>query len=117
MLYGRWMIDVLPRLEALSRVGRALSDPTRCQLLLAMLDGPVYPAELAESMGLTRANVSNHLSCLRGCGLVIATAEGRHVRYDLVDPALAHALRDLADLVITVEPHDHVAPRTHGPGL
>ena len=96
-----------PRLEALSRVGRALADPTRCQILVSLLDGPAYPAELAESLGLSRATVSNHLSCLRGCGLIMGTPEGRHVRYDLIHPSLAHALHDLADLVVTVEPHEH----------
>ncbi len=99
------MLATLPRLDALTRVGRALADPTRCQLLMAMLDGPAYPAELATALGLTRANVSNHLACLRGCGLIIGTPEGRHVRYDLADASLAHALRDLADLVLTIDPH------------
>lgn len=100
------MPDSPPRLDALTRVGRALADPTRCQVLLTLLDGPAYPAELAESMALTRANVSNHLSCLRGCGLIVGAPEGRRVRYELADPALAHALRDLADLVLTVELHE-----------
>jgi DNA-binding transcriptional ArsR family regulator len=58
------------RETALSRLGKALADPTRCRILVALLDGPGYPAQLAEKLGLTRSNVSNHLSCLRGCGLV-----------------------------------------------
>lgn len=98
------MLTSSTRLDALARVGRALADPTRCRILLALLDGPAYPARLADLLGLTRANVSNHLSCLRGCGLVVATPEGRQVRYELADGALAHALRDLADLVLAIEP-------------
>ena len=100
------MLAAPPRLDALTRVGRALADPTRCRLLIALLEGPAYPAELAMALGLTRANVSNHLTCLRGCGLNIGTREGRHVRYDLADAALVHALRDLADLVLTIAPPD-----------
>jgi ArsR family transcriptional regulator, cadmium/lead-responsive transcriptional repressor len=46
--------------------------------------------------GDTRANLSNHLACLRECGLVTATAEGRRIRYELADPRLADALRILA---------------------
>src|SRR5690606_27863003 len=94
-----------------SRIGRALADPTRCRLLLAMLDEPAYPAKLAEQFGLTRSNVSNHLTCLRGCGLVRATPEGRQTRYDLVDEHLVHALRDLLDVVLTVDP-DHPCEST-----
>lgn len=89
---------------ALRRVGQALADPTRCHILLALLEGPAYPARLAERLGLTRANVSNHLACLRGCGLVMATPEGRQVRYDLADERLRHALEDLADLMLAIEP-------------
>ncbi len=91
------------RLDALARVGRALADPTRCALLLALLDGPAHPSELAGRLGLTKANTSNHLACLRGCGLVLAEPEGRRVRYQLADANLAHALADLADLVLAVD--------------
>jgi len=37
-------------------------------------------------------------TCLRGCGLVAATAEGRRIRYDLADPRLGDALRLMASL-------------------
>jgi DNA-binding transcriptional ArsR family regulator len=70
---------------ALARIGRALADPTRCRILTALLDGPAYPGRLAGELGLSRSNVSNHLSCLRGCGLVVAGYEGRQVRYEIAD--------------------------------
>lgn len=79
------------RLAALARVGKALADPTRCRILLQLLDHACYPAEMAEHLGLTHANVSNHLACLRGCGLVVAVPEGRQARYELADQRLAHA--------------------------
>jgi DNA-binding transcriptional ArsR family regulator len=87
-------------LEALGRVGTALADETRRQLLVALLDGPGYPAELAVQLGLTKANVSNHLACLRGCGLVMTTAEGRRVRYEIADARFATALGELVDLAL-----------------
>lgn len=92
------------REAALARVGRALADPTRCRLLVALLDGPAYPAALAADLGLTRSNVSNHLACLRGCGLVVASAEGRRTRYALADPHLTTALGELARVVLAVSP-------------
>lgn len=91
----------------MSRVGRALADPTRCRILLALLAGPAYPADVAEQLGLTRANVSNHLGCLRGCGLLVAVPEGRRVRYELADAALRHALNDLLEVVLAVDSGDH----------
>ena len=82
----------------LARVGKALADPTRRRVLVHLIDGPGYPAEMAEVFGTTRANLSNHLTCLRECGLVTATAEGRRVRYELADQHLADGLRILAGL-------------------
>lgn len=79
----------------LALVAKALADPTRCAILLCLLDGPHHPSDLASHLGLTRANVSNHLARLRACGLVTGTPEGRRVRYELVDERLAHALVDL----------------------
>jgi ArsR family transcriptional regulator, cadmium/lead-responsive transcriptional repressor len=82
----------------LSRIGIGLADPTRRRVLVQLIDGPAYPTEMAEEFGTTRANLSNHLTCLRECGLVTATAEGRRVRYDLADQRLADGLRILAAL-------------------
>lgn len=88
--------------EALGRVGKALADPTRRRLLLRLVQGPAFPSDLADGLSLTRANVSNHLTCLRGCGLVSTTPVGRRVRYELADPRLAGALAQLASLVLVV---------------
>lgn len=82
----------------LRRVGLALADSTRQAVLVALLDGPLFSSELADRVGGTRPNVSNHLSCLRGCGLVVSEDIGRRVRYSLVSLELAHALRDLLTL-------------------
>ncbi|MFJ6675785.1 ArsR/SmtB family transcription factor [Actinosynnema sp. NPDC091369] len=98
------MLTCETRETALARLGRALADPTRCRILVALLDGPGYPALLADRLGLTRSNASNHLSCLRGCGLVVATYEGRQVRYDIADPHLARAIGELLDVVLAVDP-------------
>jgi ArsR family transcriptional regulator, cadmium/lead-responsive transcriptional repressor len=48
--------------------------------------------------------MSNHLACLRGCGLVTAVPGGRRTRYELADRRLAHALGDLLGVVLAVDP-------------
>jgi DNA-binding transcriptional ArsR family regulator len=90
--------------DALSRFGCALSDPTRAEILLMLRDGPGYPSDLAEKIGVTRQILSNHLACLRGCGLVVAQPEGRRSRYELTDERIVRALDDLIGLVLTVDP-------------
>jgi len=105
-LYNRGMAVTSERLnlDVLARLGLALADDSRRRLLLELIDGPAYPSDLADSLGLTRANASNHLACLRGCGLVVAEPEGRRVRYQLADARLGRALRDLLKLVLIVDP-------------
>jgi DNA-binding transcriptional ArsR family regulator len=93
----------------LARFGHALSDPTRTRLLLALRDGPAYPSDLADQLGVSRTNLSNHLACLRGCGLVVAIPEGRRSRYELADARLAHALEDLLEVALAVDP-DQACP-------
>jgi DNA-binding transcriptional ArsR family regulator len=97
-------VETLTYGQVLARFGHALSDPTRAQLLLALREGPAYPAALAELLGATRQSVSNHLACLRGCGLVVSVPEGRRSRYELADARLAHALGDLLGVVLAVDP-------------
>ncbi|ACQ78802.1 transcriptional regulator, ArsR family [Beutenbergia cavernae DSM 12333] len=94
--------NTLDRVEVMGRLGRAMSDPTRARLLERLLDGPTYPAELAADLALTRSNVSNHLACLRGCGLVLTVPDGRRTRYEIADPHLAAALGELMRVVLDV---------------
>jgi len=98
------VLTVATHAEVLARFGHALSEPTRCRILLALRDGPAYPAELADTLRVSRTNLSNHLACLRGCGLVVAAPEGRRTRYELASSKLTHALSDLLGLVLTVDP-------------
>jgi len=97
------VLTVASRLDVMNRLGRAMADPSRSRILLALLDAPGYPAELSRDLDLTRSNVSNHLTCLRGCGLVVATPEGRRTRYEIADPHLTVGLRHMLEAVVAVD--------------
>ncbi|MBW8792388.1 MAG: winged helix-turn-helix transcriptional regulator [Streptomyces sp.] len=103
------MLTLVSEIEVLARFGRALADPIRCRLLLALCDAPAHPSDLAERLGVSRTRLSNHLACLRDCGLVVAVPVGRMTRYELADPRLAHALSDLRQAVVAVEHDRHCA--------
>ena len=121
-MYGHWMLTIATRVDAMNRLGRAMADATRSRILLALLAAPGYPAQLARELDLSRTNVSNHLACLRGCGIVVAVPEGRRTRYDIADPHLARALGAMVDVVLAVDdgvPCTDVAcevPMCCGPG-
>ncbi|QPP05358.1 winged helix-turn-helix transcriptional regulator [Streptomyces bathyalis] len=97
------MLTVAPEIEVLARFGRALADPIRSQLLLALSDAPAHPSDLADELGISRTRLSNHLACLRDCGLVVAVPEGRRSRYELADPRLGDALGHLRSAVVAIE--------------
>jgi len=97
------MLTVSSRVDVMNRLGRAMADPTRSRILLHLLDAPGYPGALADQLELTRSNVSNHLSCLRGCGIVVAVPEGRSTRYEIADAHLTKALTALVDVVLAVD--------------
>ncbi|WP_291990897.1 metalloregulator ArsR/SmtB family transcription factor, partial [Luteitalea sp.] len=88
-------------------------DNTRTRILLRLSREPSYPAELAERLGVSRQILSNHLTCLRGCGLAVAIPEGRRMRYELADKRIGRALDDLMGLVLAVDPNC-VCPGTDG---
>ncbi|MFE9045895.1 ArsR/SmtB family transcription factor [Streptomyces sp. NPDC012421] len=97
------MLTVASDIEVLARFGRALADPIRCRILLTLSDAPAYPADLADTLGVSRTRLSNHLACLRDCGLVVGVPDGRRTRYELADERLGHALDDLRTAVVAVE--------------
>ena len=68
------------------------SDPSRLSILEALRDQPLNVTDIVTRTGLTQSNVSNHLSCLRDCGLVTREQQGRYAIYALSDPRIAYLL-------------------------
>lgn len=97
------VLTIASRLDVMNRLGRAMADPTRSRILLTLLGGPAYPAALARELEMTRSNVSNHLACLRDCGIVVAVPQGRNTRYEIVDAHLVQALNSLLDTTLAVD--------------
>jgi ArsR family transcriptional regulator, cadmium/lead-responsive transcriptional repressor len=92
-----------PASDPLERLGVALSDPIRRTVLMILSGGPAYPSELALLCGTTASNLSNHLACLRGCGLVVGEREGRRIRYELAAPELATLLVRIESVLIATQ--------------
>ncbi|MEO7823224.1 MAG: autorepressor SdpR family transcription factor [Gemmatimonadaceae bacterium] len=64
-------------------VFRALSDPTRREILELLRDGPRTSGEIAEKFTTSWATVSRHLSVLKDAELILAERDGQHVVYEL----------------------------------
>jgi DNA-binding transcriptional ArsR family regulator len=62
-----------------------LSDESRLGILAELRGGERRVSELVERTGLSQPNVSKHLACLWGCGLVARERRGREVFYRSID--------------------------------
>jgi DNA-binding transcriptional ArsR family regulator len=100
-------MDEITILQA--EVLKTLASPRRLGILHVLARGPIEVGRLAEAIGATQPNVSQHLAMLRTAGSVEAERDGREVRYRLADPdvmvacggmrgVLERRLRRLADL-------------------
>ena len=75
-----------------AKLFRGFADPSRLSILEALLDQERTVSDLVETTGFTQPNVSNHLSCLRDCGLVTVRQQGRFSYYSLSDDRVAKLL-------------------------
>ena len=76
---------------------RALGDPSRVQIIGALLDGEVNVGTLAAEVGISPSAVSHHLRGLRQMRLVRFRREGRQVFYSLDDDHVAELFRQGLD--------------------
>ncbi|MBA3870431.1 MAG: winged helix-turn-helix transcriptional regulator [Anaerolineae bacterium] len=82
--------------ELQAKLFRGFGDLSRLTILDTLRTRPMTVTEIIEATGLTQSNTSNHLSCLKDCGLVFSRQEGRKAIYELSDPRVGQLL-DLAD--------------------
>ena len=68
-----------------AEVLRTLASPRRLEILHRLEQGPCEVRRLAEDLGASQPNISQHLAVLRAAGLVDAERDGREVRYSLTD--------------------------------
>ena len=86
--------------ELFARIGKALSNPHRLEMLELLAQGERTVDSLASEMGLSVANVSQHLQTLRQAALVDSRKEGLFVSYRLAAPGvfeLSKAIRAVAE--------------------
>ena len=62
---------------------KALSDPTRREILRLLRDGAKTAGEIGSHFDMTGATVSHHLSVLRDAGLISDDKRGKYIYYEL----------------------------------
>lgn len=72
-------------MEELAERFKALGEPARLQLLMALRGGERTVSELVEITGLGQANVSKHLQQLHQCGYITRRKEATFAYYAIAD--------------------------------
>jgi len=78
----------------------ALAEPSRLTILEHLFLGEHRVVDLVTHLGLAQSTVSQHLACLRDCGLVTHRAVGRSSHYSLTDPTRIRSLLDGAERLL-----------------
>ena len=84
--------DAVDQIDALqAEVLKTLASPPRLQIVHLLADGPSDVGRLAEELGISQPNASQHLAVMRAAGIVESERVGRGVVYRLVDPDVVQA--------------------------
>lgn len=62
---------------------KALSDPTRRQIIQMLKDKDMTAGEIAEHFDMTKPSISHHLNMLKQAQLVIDERKGQNIYYSL----------------------------------
>ena len=85
----------------MNRIFRALSDPTRREVLRLLRKHDLTAGQIAESFDLAKSTMSGHFNVLREAGLIVAERRGTTVIYSLNVSALEEALAAAMELLGT----------------
>jgi DNA-binding transcriptional ArsR family regulator len=81
----------------MSNVFKALSDPTRRQVLQLLRKGPMSAGDLADNFEVSKPTMSAHFAVLREANLVHTEKDGKSVIYYLNLSVLEDALMGFAN--------------------
>ncbi|SRR6266567_8799250 len=86
-------------MRTVSRIFRALADPTRRQILQELKTGELAAGEIASRFPISGPSISRHLAILKSADLVSERREGNRILYRLEPEEIAAAVGDFLSAV------------------
>ena len=77
---------------------KALSDPTRREILNLLKTGKKSAGEISDHFDITAAAISRHLSVLKDADLIEDTRDGKYIFYELNASVLEEIMLWITDL-------------------
>ena len=84
--------------ESISSLLRAISQPARVEILLALGTGEACVCHLEAAIGQRQAYISQQLMALREAGIVTSRRDGRNIYYQIKDPSILDLLQQAGKL-------------------
>lgn len=79
---------------------KAMAHPVRLEIIDLLKAGGQSVGQLAEIVGVSQANLSQHLSVLRNRGVVRAERDGNSVTYSLTDAKIVEACSLVREILV-----------------
>ena len=80
-----------------------LSNKTRLTILELLKLKEMTVNEIVEKSKISQSSISQHLSCLKGCGLVNSRQEGKYVYYQIKNNQILELLKLIDSVVENTE--------------
>ncbi|MFV0258629.1 MAG: ArsR/SmtB family transcription factor [Acidimicrobiales bacterium] len=87
-------LPYVEHVDAAADLLKALANPLRLRIVMALRDGPRCVHELVDELGVKQPLVSQHLRVLRGARLLHTERRGREIAYSLQDDHVLHIASD-----------------------
>jgi ArsR family transcriptional regulator, cadmium/lead-responsive transcriptional repressor len=100
------------KLDMKVKLIQGFSNKTRLQILECIKDEEKTVSQIVEEIGGNQSNISQHLACLKGCGMIVGRNEGKYGFYSLKNRHIKGFLMML-DTVLDDIQHDMIRCERH----
>ncbi len=83
------------KMVAIGRIFQALSDPTRCKIILTLTNHELCVTDLAEILGVSLSGISHHLKGLRDNRIVKFRRDGNTIYYSVDDAHVGNLFQEV----------------------
>jgi len=92
-----------------ANICKTLANPKRLEIIEALRDDELNATQLIQKVGISKANLSQHMSMLIQKGVVLSRREGLNVFYKLSDERITKACDLMRELLIKIlEQNNHI---------
>jgi ArsR family transcriptional regulator len=81
-------------------VCKALASPVRIRIIDLLQEEEMSAGELADELGVTKGNLSQHLNLMKDKGIVTARREGAHIYYSVSNKKVVKACRLMREVLM-----------------